>query len=210
MAFHREQDNVNQECLLIANREDVPKEGLLVVKLGSEKAVDAIRQKAHSLAYGLQALSLMSVMWEDDILANVSRPLNPRAAFAILSAPCMNKGDMSKVCEIVDGGLGGRHADAGTVLSQWEALETEGRDEMMNHFEEWRIEMDWDERYFLLCTGAAWSAGKVDLVSARPGKQWQWPCETAGEVLAWLYIEMIGETDIDDPPSMVKALLPVP
>lgn len=179
-------------------------------KLDSEKAVDAIRQKAHSLAYGLQALSIMDLLWEDDILANANRLLYPRAAFATFAVPSMNKGDMGKVCEIVDGGLGGRHVGTGAVFSQWEALETEGRDGMMNHFEEWKIEMDWEGRYFLLCTGAAWSVGKVELVSARSGKQWQWPCETAGEVLTWLYIGMIQEVELDEPSGMVKTLLIAP
>lgn len=178
------------------------------MKLLSERVPDAVKRKPSMLGDEILSLSIQNTDWKDDVLCTALPPLIPLRTFAIFAGPSLHQnGTMARILETVDGGFGGRHADTVSILSEWESLQSEDPGCILRYFEERRDEKDWDERYFLLCTGEAWAEAKVELVSAKTGKSWLWLCEIAGEVLKWLAIGMVSREELDEPPQMLLALM---
>lgn len=208
LAAHRDQDHVHQGFLLIADRQDVAKEGLLCVNLDHKGAPDVVREKAHQLCYALPSLSIDNTDWHDDVLANARLPLYPRNAFAILVDPSATaRRNAADIVNAVDGGLLGRHRDTGTVLAEWEDVNTSDLSAMVRHFSESRVERGWRGDYFLCIRESAVEVKKVEIVSARTHECRWYPWESAGEALVWLAVGLIQEEDLDEFDNLLQTYL---
>ncbi|KAL1587742.1 hypothetical protein WHR41_03664 [Cladosporium halotolerans] len=208
LATHRDRNDVNQGFLLIADRQDVLKEGLLCVNLNYKGAPDAVREKAHELCYALPSLSIDNTDWKDDVLANASLPLYPRNAFAILvDLSAAARRNVADIADTVDGGLVGRHRDTGTILAEWDGVNTSDVSAMASHFTKSRVEKDWRGDYFLCIRESTVEVKKVEIVNARTQKCRTFTWETAGEALVWLTVGLIREEELDEPGKLIQKYL---
>lgn len=171
-------------------------------------APDVVREKAHELRYALPSLSIDNTDWHDDVLANASMPLYPRNAFAMLMDPSATaRRNAADVVDAVDGGLGGRRRDTGTVLAEWEGVNTSDVSAMVRHFAESRVEKGWRGDYFLCVRESTVEVKKVEIVSTRTQKCRSHTWETAGEILVWLAVGLIQEEELDEPGNLVQTFL---
>lgn len=167
-----------------------------------------MREKAHELCYALPSLSIDNTDWHDDVLANANLPLYPRNSFAMLVDPSATaRKNAADIVDAVDGGLGGRHRDTGTVLVEWEGVNASDVSAMLQHFAESRVEKGWRGDYFLCVRESNVEAKKIELVSARTQKCRSYPWETAGEALVWLAVGLIQEEELDEPDNLVQKFL---
>lgn len=208
LAAHKNLDDVNQDFLLIADRQDVANEGLLCVNLDFKGAPDAVREKAQELRYALPSLSIDNTDWVDDILTNAERPLYPRAAFAMLVHPStVARRNAADVVDVVDGGLGGRRRGTGTVLAVCEDVDTDDVNAMTWHFSDSCADKGWQGDYFLCVGGETVHSSKVETVSARTQKRRSYTWEIAGEILVWLAVGLVREEDCDEPGDVEREQL---
>lgn len=167
-----------------------------------------MREKAHELCYALPSLSIDNTDWHDDVLANANLPLYPRNSFAMLVDPSATaRKNAADIVDAVDGGLGGRHRDTGTVLVEWEGVNASDVSAMLQHFAESRVEKGWRGDYFLCVRESNVEAKKIELVSTRTQKCRSYPWETAGEALVWLAVGLIQEEELDEPDNLVQKFL---
>lgn len=203
--MHRERNDVNQSFLVIANCQDVATYGLLCVNLDFKGAPDVVREKADNLCHALPSLSIDNTDWHEDILANAELPLYPRKAFGMLVDPTATaRSSVAEIVNAIDGGLRGRHQGIGTVLAEWEGVETDDLDGMLRHFEKSRVGQGWNEDYVLCVRESAVEARMVDIVNAKTQRCHTCPWETAGEILVWLFVGMIAEEELDEPGSVLQ------
>lgn len=199
---------MNQGFLLIADRQDVANEGLLCVNLNFKGGPDAVREKAQELRYALPSLSIDNTDWVDDMLANAEQPLYPRKSFAMLVDPSpVARDNVADAVDAVDGGLAGRRGGAGTVLAEWEGVDTKDVNVMVRHFEDSRAEKGWRGNYFLCVRKETVESNKVEIVSARTQKCRSYAWEVAGEILVWLAAGLVHEDELDGSSRLVEGLL---
>lgn len=209
VSHHKTQDHANQEYLVIVDREDIAREGVLVVRLDYHGAPDAIRKKTHDIREGLPSLSIGNTDWKDDILANATLPTYPRKSCAVLVDP-QSRRHTRDIVERIDAGLQGRQCGTGTILAEWVGVETSDLSEMFENFGTMQIEWGWHSDFFIGVTHAAAQAGKVEVVSVGSRKSWQWPQETAGELFVWLAIGLVkDEEEVDRANGVLQLLLGV-
>lgn len=119
------------------DRQNVPREGLLVIKREDKGAPDALRMKAHEVCEGLPSLSIDNTDWNDDVIANSGSRLCPRRTFAMI-VKGRTGAKPGEISVVLSAGLNGRHENAASVMAEWEAPDTSDLSEMLQYLaQEW-------------------------------------------------------------------------
>ena len=188
--------SLNQNLLVIIDRQDLEAEGLLVVNLSFKGSVDALRQKTFFAGDFVPSVDVGNTAWEET-LSNATLPLYPRRRFAVFAdAGFHPRYLMTEVLNRMNAGLNNRRAYTGTIFANWESAP--GDDDVGAVVRFWREnarERDWDGRHFVLVSKEAWDNGRAVMVSVEDGRdkirEITIDVERIGEVLVWLYVGLV-------------------
>lgn len=195
--FHKGQKDVNQRFLLIADRQNIETEGLLVVNLDFQGVPDAVRMKAHKACYALPSLNIDNTDWQEDIKTSITVPTDVCKAVAVLVDPSPKcRRNATHIVERIHQGAQSSHGETTTVLAEWEGVGTDILEDFMKYFDEWKAGKDWQSQFCICVREPIIESGQVEIVSAKSRKSIQLPCEKAGEALASLAIESMEENDL--------------
>ena len=219
-AFHIQQKDLNQQFMAIADDQDFARRGLLFINLHYKGSPDAIRQKAHAVGdfvghellgydHNEYALALCN-----HVIEKTTSTLYPLRSFAIfVDKHCSDPAfisqelDSALLCE-KHTGWGGRHRRFPSVLAQWEMLTTS---ELRQH-EQWRVEKDWNEQYYVVVGDGLMDDAEVEIVSAKSRRRWKCSFDNFCETMHYLSIGLITEEELSLPwtaqPELLRALSP--
>lgn len=218
-AFHTKQHDLNQQFVAIADDREIARRGLLLINLNCKGTPDAIRQKAHAIG-GFVNNELMdhdgdyAEAWCDHVVYRTSTTLYPLRSFAIFVAKyCTDREMISSELDsaIFCGkhtGWNSRHSKFPSVLAQWEMLTTSAS----TQHEQWRIEKDWNELYYVIVGDGLTDDAEVEIVSVKSHKRWKWSVSNFCEIMHYLTIGLITEEELSSPwkaqPELLRALSP--
>lgn len=187
--------SLNQSLLVIADRQDLEAEGLLVVNLNFKGSVDALRQKVFFAGDFVPSVNIGNTAWEET-LSNATLPLYPRRKFAVFADRGFHpRYLMTEVLNRMNAGLGSRRAETGTIFANWESAPGDDVGEIVRFWRENAREREWDARYFVLVRKNAWDNGKAVMISVEDGQdeaqETAIDVDRIGEVLVWLYVGLV-------------------
>lgn len=195
--FHKGRKNVNQRFLVIADRQDIEAEGLLVVNLDFQGVSDTVRMKAHKVCYALPSLSIDNTDWQEDIKTSATVPKGLCKAFAMLVDPSPAcRRNATQIVERIHQGVQSSHDETNGVLAEWEGIDTDILEDFIKYFDQWKVEKDWQVELFICVRQPTIKSGQVEIVSAKSRKSIQLPYEKAGELLVSLAIGSIDESEL--------------
>lgn len=198
--------SLNQSLLVIADRQDLAAEGLLIINLDFKGSTDALRQKVFFAGDFVPSVNVGNTTWEET-LSNATLPLYPRRRFAVFADRGFHpRYQMTEVVKRMNAGLGNRRAETGTIFANWESAPGDDVGEIVDFWRENAREREWDDRYFVLVRKDAWDHGKAVMISVEDGKdethEMMIDVERIGEVLVRLFVgfvtlEEVKETSMD-------------
>lgn len=199
--------SLNQSLLVIADRQDLAAEGLLIVNLNFKGSVDALRQKVFFAGDFVPSVNIGNTTWEET-LSNATIPLYPRRKFAVFADRGFHpRYLMTEVLNGMNAGLGNRRAKTGTIFANWESAPEEDVRDIVRFWRENAREREWDSRFFVLVKSDAWDHGKAIMMSIKEGQdevqEMTIDVENIGEVLVRLYVgfvtlDEVKETNMDN------------
>lgn len=195
--FHKGRKDVNQQFLLIADRQDIETEGFLVVNLDFQGVPDAVRMKAHKACHALPSLSIDNTDWQEDIKMSGTVPTNLCKSFAVLVDPTPTcRRNEAHIVERIHRGVQSSHNEANGVLAEWEGVDTDILEDFLRYFDQCKVEKDWQGEFFICVREPTIESGQAEIVSAKSRKSIQLPYEKAGELLASLALGSIDESEL--------------
>ena len=218
-AFHTKQQDLNQQFVVIADDQDIARRGLILINLNYRGTPDAIRQKAHVIGEFISHELLSydddyAEAWRAHVIYRTSPILYPLRSFAIFVArSCTDREMISNALNdaIFCGnhtGWNGRHREFPPVLAQWEMMTTSASAQ----HEQWRIEKDWNEHYYVVVGDGLMDDAEVEIVSVKSQRRWKLPIANFCEILHYLTIGLITEEELSLPwkaqPELLRALSP--
>lgn len=217
--FHTKQHDLNQQFVAIADDRDIARRGLLLINLNYKGTPDTIRQKAHAIG-GFVNNELMDYdgdyaeAWCDHVVYRTSTTLYPLRSFAIFVAKYCTDREMisSELGSAIfcgkHTGWNSRHSQFPSVLAQWEMLTSSAS----TQHEQWRIEKDWNELYYVIVGDGLMDDAEVEIVSVKSHKRWEWSVSNFCEIMHYLTIRLITEEELSSPwkaqPELLRALSP--
>lgn len=219
-AFHIQQNDVNQEFIAIADDQGFARRGLIFINLNYKGSPDAIRQKAHAVGdfVGRELLGYdhneHALAWCNHVIEKASSTLYPLRSFAIFvkkycTDPIFISGALeSALMSDNHAGWNGRHREFPSVLAQWEMLTTSD----WRQHEQWRVEKDWNEHYYVVVGDDIMDDAEVEIVGAQSQKRWKWSFSNFCDILHYLIIGLITEDELSLPwnsqPELLRTLSP--
>ena len=194
--------SLNQSLLVIADRQDVATEGLLIVSLNFKGAIDALRQKVFFAGDFVPSVNIGNTTWEET-LSNATLPLYPRRKFAVFADREFHpRYLMTEVLNQMNAGLGKRRAETGTIFANWESAPGDEVGKIVRFWIENAREREWDGRYFVLVRKDARDHGKAVMMSVDEGQdeaqEMTIDVEKIGEVLVQLYVGFVALDEVKE------------
>lgn len=218
-AFHIKQQDLNQQFVVIADDRDVARRGLILININYKGTPDAIRQKAHAIGEFISHELIdhdddYAQAWSHHVIHKTSTTLYPLRSLAVFVAK--NCADREMISAELDSALfcgkhtgwNSRHRDFPSLLAQWELVTTSPS----TQHEQWRIEKDWNEDYYVVVGNGLMDYSEVEIVSVKSKRRWSWSISNFCEVLHYLTIGLITEEELSSPwraqPELLRALSP--
>lgn len=218
-AFHTKQQDLNQQIVVVADDRDIARKGLIFINLNYKGTPDAIRQKAHVIGefigHDLTAYDdYYAEAWCDHAIYKTSPTLYPLRSFAIFVSRCCN--DREMISNALDTailcgnhtGWNDRHREFPPVLAQWEMMTTSA----LTQHEQWRIEKNWNEHYYVVVGDGLMDDAEVEIVSVKSQRRWKLSIANFYEIMHYLTIGLITEEELSLPwkaqPELLRALSP--
>ena len=187
--------SLNQYLLVIADRQDLAAEGLLIANLNFKGSIDALRQKVFFAGEFVPSVNISNTAWEET-LSNATLPLYPRRRYAVFADRGFHpRYLMTQVLNRMNAGFGNQRTETGTIFANWECAPGDDVEETVQFWRKNAREREWDGRYFVLVRKDEWDQGKAMLMSVEEGQdkaqETTVDMEKIGEVLVRLYVGLI-------------------